>query len=115
MLHVKRSERGFIWSSVPVVPGVRPAIEALGTCLLGGSNWRLENLEDILEKMLVLLAAGRTEVSCEVRGAPPKPGAALRVWPEWKVDLVEKFRGKGVVVVWWEREVGVSGAVVALG
>lgn len=55
MLHVKRNDRGLTCSSL--------FTDGLAACLGGVSRGRFENLEDNLEKKLVLLADDSTLVS----------------------------------------------------
>ena len=64
-------------------------------------SYRFENLEDNLEKKLVLLAEDSTLVSCVVRGAPTPPYVLLfrRFCPLWNVDRLWWFRGKGLRLV----------------
>lgn len=93
MLHVKRNDRGLTCSSL--------FTEGLAACLVGVSRGRFENLEDNLEKKLVLLAEDSTLVSCVVRGAPTPPYVLLfrRFCPLWNVDRLWWFRGKGLRLV----------------
>ena len=72
------------------------------TCLhINNASYRFENLEDNLEKKLVLLADDSTLVSWVVRGAPTPPYVLLfrRFCPLWNVDRLWWFRGKGLRLV----------------
>lgn len=90
MLHVKRNDRGLTCSSL--------FTDGLAACLGGVSRGRLENLDDNLEKKLVLLVEERALVSCVVSGAPTPPYVLLfRLFcPLWNVDRLVWFRGKGL-------------------
>lgn len=66
------------------------------------ATYRFENLDESLEKKLVLLADERTLVSWVAKGPPPTPPYVLlfrRFWPLWNVDRLVWLRGKGLRLV----------------
>lgn len=118
MLHVKRNDRGLtcsslftdglLFSSSVILHSVTLSANSASTlpsllaaCLGGVSRGRLENLDDNLEKKLVLLVEERALVSCVVSGAPTPPYVLLfrRFCPLWNVDRLVWFRGKGLRLV----------------